>query len=248
MFVGMNIPFHAIEHQSFQAFARCLNENAPVIGRRTVQRSIEKRAADYRCKLQEDIPRNQAVSISTDAWTTAFKNHCLCGVYVNYVDGDWNLKSRLVDVVDTSTAKSSMAHTRKIAEILVDNDLYHRFKFVTADNGPDFKPADLERNVRQVCSERGYINDLIHVPQYQHIPCIAHVIQLVVKDIVNAILSNHPVDRRSNSIRENLSRISNQLSDDDEDWFDPTTLHKRLIDAHGPTAIMTALTKVLVSF
>ena len=184
------------------------------------------------------------VFLLTLGLVTAFKNHSLCGVYVNYVDYDWNIKSRLLDAVDTSTAKPSMAHTRQIAEILVDNDLHHRFSFVTADNGPDLKPSDLRRNMHQFCRERGYIHDEIRVPGYQHIPCVGHVIQLVVKDIASVIMSVDRVHCESiESIRECVAQMSSQLSDDDEDWFDTHILGKRLSFA---TAVMNAFTNVRI--
>ena len=64
--VGMDIPFDAVEHESFQALVQFLNPNAPLISRRTIRRSIQERAEEYRRKLQDDMPKNHSISISTD--------------------------------------------------------------------------------------------------------------------------------------------------------------------------------------
>ena len=102
----MNIPFHEIESKAFKDWMKFANPNMPTISRKSLKTAMKTRVEQLKKQLHDDIPDGQTVTISTDSWTTAFKNHPLCGVYVNYIDERWHYKSRMLNAVDASNAKS----------------------------------------------------------------------------------------------------------------------------------------------
>lgn len=169
----MNIPFNTIEDKYFGLFARSLRPEFHIASRKQLKDGVTRQAEKALATIVREIPQNQMVSVSTDGWTTAFMNHSLCGVFVNYIDAEWRFHSRLIDAVDASDSKTAEARTMKIAKILHNRGLQDRFHFVVADNGSDFNPSALSRNVGSLLGTTVF-------PQYRHIPCIAHVLQLCV--------------------------------------------------------------------
>lgn len=252
VWVGMNLPFNSIEHNSFKSLVQFLNPNAKLPSRHTIQRRVHTRAEDLRKQLRDEIPKNQTVSLCMDSWTTAFKNHSLCGIYVNFIDAHWMLKSRMLDAVDVSEDHHSTSVTHKIAQTLVGYNLHDRVEFFTADNGPGMSPQDLRENIVKVLREHG--KDGTVVPVYKHVPCIAHVLQLVVGDILTLVSTTKKFSTLATEVAEEefdraiVQERNRRPREEDEDgeWMGIEVLRERLKHTKRPTAIMRAMFKVSI--
>lgn len=182
--VASSLPFRIVKNKEFQRLLSLLRPDVRIPGRTTIRADLDRQFEAVCKQLLTDLPTDQRVSIALDAWQSPFKKSFLA-ITAYHITRDWKYREALLgfEPLDKSHTGSAMA---TIVERVCDQfKIKDRLFCITTDNASN--NDTMRRELEDLLA--GY--NLEWSPDATKIPCMAHVIQLVVK----AILSGFKVSR-----------------------------------------------------
>jgi hypothetical protein len=127
--------------------------------------------------LLKDLDSRTKVSIALDAWSAA--NHLsFLAVKGYYINTNWKLQEKLLNFVPMRGKHTGVSMATDVLQVLSDTNLKHRLLGVTSDN------ASNNRTMNNALKARLDTEDISWSADENTIPCLAHVINLVVQDII----------------------------------------------------------------
>lgn len=192
MITSLGSSFRSVEHPDFRRFCRVLNPDAVnfLPGRTKLASLVDKRCAHQKNIIRAELQHVPRVSLAVDCWSST-NHHSFLGVIAYYIDDEWHLREHLLACKPLSGAHSGSALARSLFEVLEDYKITDRLLTITSDNAKNNYKMMEELSV--LLQQTGHPWD----HQKSHIPCIAHVIQLVVHAMVrelNVQLDTHISD------------------------------------------------------
>lgn len=180
MIIMHDYPLHMVEHPGFIAFVQNLQPRFDRVSFNTVQGDCvatylrEKQSV---MKYMEGIPGR--VCLSMDLWTS---NQTLGYVFItgHFIDSDWKLQRRLLNVVMEPYPDSDTALSHAVAACLSDWNLEGKVFSVTFNH--PLNEAGLENLRPLLCTK----NPLILNGQLLLVNCIAHTISSIATDVLGA--------------------------------------------------------------
>jgi hypothetical protein len=175
--VDNNWPFRTIERPSFQRFVHFLRSNAPATTRYRFRQMFDDQLQHARAAILHDIGTKTRLSIALDAWSAA--NH-LSFLAINgyYINDQWELKEVLLDFLPLRGSHTGYSMAHEVVHVLKDLSATRRLLAVTCDN------ASNNGTLAKGIGERLLRDDIDWSPKENTIPCLAHVVNLVVQDII----------------------------------------------------------------
>ncbi|RDX86835.1 Zinc finger BED domain-containing protein DAYSLEEPER, partial [Mucuna pruriens] len=180
MIIMHDYPLHMVEHPGFVAFVQNLQPQFKMMTFNSIQGDcvatflIEKQ---HLLKYIEGLPGR--VCLTLDIWTSS-KSLGYVFITGHFVDHDWKLQRRILNVVIESYPDSDSALTHAVAVCLSDWGLEGRLFSVTCNQAPSY--AALE-NLRPLLSVK---NPLILNGQLLVGNCIARTLSSVAKDLLGS--------------------------------------------------------------
>ena len=98
----------------------------------------------------------------------------------HYIDSDWSLTSRILDLCAFPPPHTGCAIAMKIMELLKEWELEKKVFTITVDN------ASSNDNMQSIL-KRQLQKDLVCNGEFFHVRCVAHILNLIVQDGLSVI-------------------------------------------------------------
>ena len=197
--VSTDQPFTVVETDSFKEMIKLCNKNAAIPSADTVKGDIlemfKQKRDVLRTKLHDFDCR---MSFTLDGWTTP-NNKAFLGITIHYIDNNWTLQDILMDVVELSGPHSgenlSDAFEKSAEELCV----LTKMLAITCDNAAN---NDV---LLQKLEDHCKLNNIEFNAKWNHVRCIAHIMNLAVQAILKAVKIGKPQEEE-----ELLEEIENE--------------------------------------
>ena len=175
-----NLPFSFVEYRRVREALYYANPRIEFWCRNTAASDCLKIYEKEKLKLRQqlkDIPGR--FCLTTDLWRALTVEGHMC-LTAHYIDGNWDLKSRIIDFCAFPPPHTGGAIAMKIVELLKDWGLEKRVFSVTVDN------ASSNDNMQSIL-KRQLQKDLVCNGEFFHVRCVAHILNLIVQDGLSVI-------------------------------------------------------------
>jgi len=196
----LDVPICMGETDAFYDYIRnAHNPKFVPVSRQTTTRDIVKYFTDKKTKLVETLSSSaiNCVCLTSDIWSGNAKEDYL-SVVAHYINPDWQLEKRVLGLVLIDVSHSGQNIAERVISVLADYGLTEKVFAVTLDNASSNVSA--MRTLRPVLSK--YLG--IEVPPdndrndrnetdnavstlFMHQRCACHIINLIVKEALNAL-------------------------------------------------------------
>jgi hypothetical protein len=187
-------PFTVIESPDFQQLFKDIpGISLPFSSRHTLRQRLLEDFDQYRVKLKEELAATcKTIALSLDVWTS--KNHLpILGVIGHWLTEDFGYRERVLEFTELHGPHSGENLATAIEELLVELDLKHKLLSITGDNA-----SNNERMVLQLFEnlQKSGANTLF-CGLGSYVRCLAHIINLIVKDILSTLKSGNTEEATS---------------------------------------------------
>jgi hypothetical protein len=190
------LPFSFVEYEGFHSYSASLNPLAETISRTTIKENCLEAYKNHRTALREMFENcNFRFSLTADLWTSNKNIGYMC-VTCHYIDDDWKVQKRIIRFCVVKTPHDGFNLYTSMLTTIKFYNIEDKLFSITLDNAaPNNTMMDiLKSNLLKV--------DMLHCDgDLFHIRCAAHVINLIVKDGLQAI------DGVINNIRESVKYV-----------------------------------------
>lgn len=172
-------PFSAVENTEFVKLVRMFDMDFSLPNRRTISTKMTAIVDEQQINIQSQLASVPgAISLTTDAWSSKiYKGYV--AVTAHWVDQYWCLRSVLLDFQRFPSPHTADATSALLCEIMDRWNITKKIHSITTDNASDVVSGINKVFLSlQLKKENGYLSTLKDF----HIRCIAHVINIAVKD------------------------------------------------------------------
>jgi hypothetical protein len=171
----------AIESPAFIDLLRLLDPAINIPRRTKLRNTLDSKFQAVQDNLLLGCPPQGKISLTLDAWTSP--NHLpFLGVIGSYITSGWKRKEVLLAFGPLSGAHSGFSFAEIVFRILQTHDLHNLLLAITTDNASNNKTLCESLSDSLKTSKR-----VSWSAEQNHLPCLAHVIQLVVKKVVESL-------------------------------------------------------------
>jgi hypothetical protein len=179
--------FSIVEYPTFHKLVRYMQSQAPLVGRRTVQRDIielhDEKKEEVKQELASHTGKGGHVSLTMDAWTA--NNHIpYLGVTAQWIDHSWRIQNKVLAFRRLRGSHTGENLAAVVHNVLQDWKLVPFLRAITADNASvnDKFFKCLERVEPQLKRSNTQVR------------CMAHVINLAAQMILKTLKATAPED------------------------------------------------------
>lgn len=176
----LRLPFQIVEHPQFQSLLQ-LSQSAPALpdfpSAKTIQRRLSSTVKERHQSLLRTLPPNAKVSIALDCWTSPFQQ-AFMAVTGYFIDQDWNYREVLLGFEPLYGTHSGTNLSSVLFGLLQQHQIADRVLAITTDN------ASNNHTLVSSIQESVQLLELNHDTIIIRIPCIAHVIQLSLRQLL----------------------------------------------------------------
>lgn len=178
-----NLPFLFVEHQKFRdlfSFARLAPEPPSFPSRKVIRERLRGFVLQYQKETLQTLPSGAKLSLALDCWTSPFQD-AFMAITGYFLDKEWEYREVLLGFEPLSGTHSGVNLGKIVLQILQKHQITDRVLAVTTDNASNNKTLITA------------INDSIHELQLKtdstiiQVPCLAHVIQLSLVELLGKI-------------------------------------------------------------
>ncbi|CAH1110400.1 unnamed protein product [Psylliodes chrysocephalus] len=160
-------PFRLVEETAFKDFVNGLNPNYELPIRHMISHTMIP-AMFEKCKIRvrDLIKEAKKVCITTDSWTSR-NNDGYTAVTAHYMDDNFVMKSVLLECSNITDHHTSENLAKELQRIVSDWGVHDKILLAVSDNAANIKNA-IDTKLK-----------------WKHLGCVAHTINLIVKDGLN---------------------------------------------------------------
>ena len=182
----LRLPFQTIEHPQMQRLLK-LAQSAPsdldFPSAKTISRRLHEIVNQRQESLLQTLPKNAKLSIALDCWTSPFQQ-AFMAVTGYFIDNNWNYREILLGFLPLHGTHSGANLSTYIIELFQKHNILDRVLSITTDN------ASNNNTLIQSTQESLQSLELNDQTSIIRIPCVAHVIQLCLKQLLGQIKAN----------------------------------------------------------
>lgn len=169
--------FRTLERPSFQRFLQFLQPNAVIISRYKFQSAFESQFEKASAELLNDLGQGTKISLALDSWASS--NHLsFLAIKGYYINTRWQLKEKLLDFIPIRGRHTGASMADQVLKLLSKSELQKKLLSITCDNASN--NSTLTQSLQQGLQQLG----ISWSPSENTTPCLAHIINLVVQDII----------------------------------------------------------------
>jgi hypothetical protein len=184
--VMSHLPFQVLAHQGLENLVNMaqLAPSQPVLLKpKTARRRLQAMVKEEHRKILSTLPPTAKVSIALDCWTSPFQQ-AFMAITGYFIDRDWNYREILLGFEPVYGKHSGANLSTVLLELLQQHDIIDRVLAVTTDNASN--NHTLVENIQDAIDELELPNQIPIV----RIPCLAHVIQLSLRELLGLVKAN----------------------------------------------------------
>lgn len=154
----------------------------------TVRRHLQEIVKERQYTLLQKLPDGAKLSIALDCWTSPF-HQAFMAITGYFIDQEWNYRELLLGFEPIYGSHTGAYLSTILLDLLEQHQITKRVLTITTDNASN--------NGTLLGSPQEAIKSLwlsSNIPVI-HIPCIAHVIQLSLKELLGQMDANPRNDR-----------------------------------------------------
>jgi hypothetical protein len=201
-FLSLNrLPFHLVEHPKFQSLIQMArnSQSTPLIpSADTIRRRLQTLVSSRQKRVLKLLPASSKISIALDCWTSPF-SQAFMAITGYFIDRDWVYREVLLDFKPIHGTHSGANLSNALIETLLMHGIEDRVFGLTTDNVSNNKT--LVENLQQVLAEGVIII---------RIPCLAHVIQLSLNQLLGHIKAVPKNDATETKWTDQQSRMAQE--------------------------------------
>ena len=155
----------------------------PLPSSTTIRTRLRLKLAVVEAATLSRLVPGSKLALSLDCWASLSRLSFM-GVMANYIDKDWILQEELIGFESLKDVHSGVALATVVNDLMQKYNLMGRVISITTDNTTNNSTMMTEINeyLEDALSNARFLDGTI-----QHIPCLSHVIQLALKDLLGAI-------------------------------------------------------------
>lgn len=175
--IDSNWSFRTVERPSFQRFVQFLRPDTAIISCYKFHTLFRTQFEEAKATLLNSLSSTTKISIALDAWSAA--NHLsFLAVKGYYISPDWILQEKLLDFIPMRGRHTGASMAAEVVRLLEETDTKSRLLAITCDNASN--NYTLTRTLQTRLGEQ----DIRWNALENTIPCLAHIINLVVQDVL----------------------------------------------------------------
>lgn len=162
---------------------------------RTAQRRLKKLVYEKHQTILSTLPPNAKLSIALDCWTSPFQQ-AFMAITGYFIDRDWNYCEILLGFEPLDGPHSGLNLSHVLLELFHKYNITGRILAITSDN------ASNNTTMVQVVQASIDSLKLPGNPVIVRIPCLAHVIQLSLQELLGSIKADPQNDTTGKTFSE----------------------------------------------
>ena len=176
--LSLQLPFRAVDHLQVRRLIYMLNPDAHIPSPTTIRTQLQKRTQDIEDQLLVDLPPEGKISLALDCWTSPNKL-AFMAITGYFIDKNWKYREVVLGFEHIQGSHTGETLAEILRGIVMKHSIANRILAITTDNASN--NITLTRDIQQAlsfgnfCTKRG------------HLPCLAHVIQLSLKELFRSI-------------------------------------------------------------
>ncbi|KAJ5355238.1 uncharacterized protein N7496_000165 [Penicillium cataractarum] len=180
------LPFQLIEHPEFRALlemarlAPCFPEIPTAT---TVRRHLQEIVEERQYTLLQKLPNSAKLSIALDCWTSPFRQ-AFMAITGYFIDQEWNYRELLLGFEPLQGSHTGAYLSTVLLDLLEKHRITERVLTITTDNASN--NGTLLGSLQEVVESLQLPSSIPVI----RIPCIAHVIQLSLKELLGQMDAN----------------------------------------------------------
>jgi hypothetical protein len=175
-----HLPFRFTEHRELDEFidvVRLAPLKPKLPCRKTLRRYLQKNIQEKQQILLQKLPPNGKLSIALDCWTSPF-NQSFIAITGYFIDKEWNYREILLGFEPLHGTHNGSNLGSTLFEILQKHGITNRVLSITTDNASNNNT--MMASIQELVQSQDISSDTTII----RIPCIAHVIQLSLNQLL----------------------------------------------------------------
>lgn len=168
MLVSEYQPLSLVDNVEFKSFCKLLNSNYELPSRKIISNSLLPQLYN---SLEEMVKTKlkdaENIAITTDGWTS-INNESYQAITVHFIDSNCKLVSLLIGCRRFNESHTAQNLESEIKKILLEWKINNKIVAMVTDNAANITAA-------------------VRLLQYQHIPCFAHTLNIIVQKSLSHI-------------------------------------------------------------
>jgi hypothetical protein len=150
---------------------------------KTAQRRISAIVSVRQQELLNKLPKDVKISIALDCWTSPFQQ-AFMAVTGYFFDDNWEYREVLLGFEPLHGAHSGINLSAVVMDLLERHGITNRVLAITTDNASNNKTlmANIQESIQSL--------DLAEGTMVVQVPCLAHVIQLSLQQLLGQMKAN----------------------------------------------------------
>ena len=181
-----SLPFQFLARKDFAELielAQLAPSTPQLLNPVTARRRLQSMVKEGQERVLLDLPPTAKLSIALDCWTSPFQQ-AFMAITGYFIDKDWKYRETLLGFEPLHGAHSGVNLSTILMELLQKYDIVNRVLAITTDNASNNNT--LIENIQESIQSLRLPNQALIV----RIPCLAHVIQLSLRDLLGRIKAN----------------------------------------------------------
>jgi hypothetical protein len=181
--VSMRAPFRAVENPEWQKLALLQNPRFALPSSTTICTRLIVQVKNLEENALKCLVKGSKVALSLDGWSSSTRLLFL-GIVAHYITKDWELVDELIGFESLTDVYSGAKLAQVVNMVTEKFNISNQIISITTDNASSNSIMMTEINnwVQDATAGRYFQNG-----QIQYIPCLAYIIQLVLKALLGAI-------------------------------------------------------------
>jgi hypothetical protein len=189
MIVALELSLRSVANVELQRAFNCLTDDVQFPSSSTMKNYLMTRSLEIVSLLLKKLPQDRIkVSLALNCWSSYNRQDYLT-INAYFIDANWNYHEVLLVFEHVIESHTGARLTEILNNVMIRHSLEDRILAIITNSASNNQTM-LKELLRMIRDNRVYANLHTDVHDIQRVPCLAHVIQLAVKKLLDRIRIN----------------------------------------------------------